>query len=89
MVLLAIRDGEIKETLELMEIIRQERGVICLAYSSHRDTKDACSKATVLGSRELLVVVNFVIFTAIWPPLLNAQLVLDGAHGQVFPLTKC
>ena len=74
--------------LELEDVIGQEPSVICLAHTSHIYASNDCPKATLLGSSELLVVVDLVVVAAGGPALLHALLVMDRAHGVVFPLAE-
>ena len=41
-----------------------------------------------MSSGQLLIIVDFVVFTTVGPTLLNAQLVLDGPHEVVVPLAE-
>ena len=84
--LLAVLKREVQEALELMEIIGDKCCVVCLVNSSHRYAKDGGAKATVLCSGKLLIVIDLVVLAAVGPALLQAKLVLDGAHGVLLPL---
>ena len=57
---LAVKEREVQEMLELEDVIRQESSVICLAHTSNIYASDDCPKATLLGSSELLIVVDLV-----------------------------
>ena len=70
----------------MVNIVGQESSIVCLSNRSHRVTRDGDAKATLLGSGELLVIVDLIELTAVGPPLIQAKLVLDGAHGVLFPL---
>ena len=72
----------------MVNIVGQESSIVCLSNRSHRVTRDGGAKATLLGSGELLVIVDLIELTAVGPPLIQAKLVLDGAHHVLLPLTK-
>ena len=71
--------------LELVDVIGQSCCVICLTNRCHLATCYRSSKATLLDSYELLIVMNFIMFRAVWTPLLYSSLVMDGPHGLPIP----
>ena len=64
----------------------QDDRVICLADGGYRDVSQPDSKLRVLGGVELLIVINFILITAIDPTLLHSLLVMDRAHESALPL---
>ena len=88
LVFLAVVERKIQKMLQLEDVIGQECSVIRLAHTSNSYARDGCPKATLLGSGELLVVVDLVVVTAPGPALLHAQLIMYRPHGAVFPLAE-
>ena len=71
-----------------MKIIGHKSGIVGLAYSGNSDARDGGAKPTLLGNCELLIVVELVELATVGSALLDSELVLDGPHGVILPLTE-
>ena len=83
---MAVKHGEVEEVAKEMEVTGDQDRVISTSHRRNTNGAKVDSKLRVLSSIELLIVVNFVLFTTVGSPLLEALLVPDGAHYGLVPL---
>ena len=83
---MAVKHGEVEEVAKEMEVTGDQDRVISTSHRRNTNGAKVDSKLRVLSSIELLIVVNFVLFTTVGSPLLEALLVPDGANYGLVPL---
>ena len=80
--------GEFKKIEELLDIITDQGGVICLADARHSGMTKEDSQGRSLGHGELLLSKYFVEVRGVGSSLLQALLVVDGTHELSIPVNK-
>ena len=71
-----------------MDVVGDEGGIVSLTHGCNWESRNCGSKAALLGSDKLLIVIDLVVLTAVGSPLLQAELVTDGVHCVPLPLTE-
>ena len=84
---LAVLEGKEEKVLEVENIVGNQGTVVCLAYGGHDMAAKAYAKLRELSDVELVVFRQLVQLVTVDPALLHAELVHDGTHQCLGPLT--
>ena len=78
-----------EKKVETVDVVGEERRVICLANTGNNKGTKRDTKTGLLGSEELFKTKNFVKVRTADPAMLLAVFVMDWAHYLAIPIKVC